>query len=115
LEMSSTAPKSAPSARPDPPALPDDSPVWFADLPAADRADKDPLSPAKGETKGPIHPYFRRYLERKEYYVRPGDSLASIAHRLYGEESKAAEIRKLNKELLGGEKEPKPGTTLKLP
>jgi nucleoid-associated protein YgaU len=98
----------------EPLALPDDSPVWFADLPA-DRGEKDALKPAKGETKGPIHPYFRRYLERKEYYVRAGDDLATIALRLYGEESKAEDIRKLNKDVLGGEKEPKPGTTLKLP
>jgi len=67
------------------------------------------------EKKGPIHPYFQRYLDQKEYYVRPGDTLELIAHRLYQDNSRAAALLAANKDVLSAPDSLKAGMTLKLP
>lgn len=50
--------------------------------------------------KGPIHPFFQRYLEEKEYPVRYGDTLEVIAYRLYGDEKMSDAIAAANGDLL---------------
>lgn len=45
---------------------------------------------------GPIHPFFQRYLDEREYPVRYGDTFEVIAYRLYGDETQAAAIRAAN-------------------
>jgi nucleoid-associated protein YgaU len=100
-----------------PESLRADAPIVLADAPkkaesikvASDAPSKSP------EKKGPIHPYFQRYLDQKEYYVRPGDTLSSIAHRLYQDESKAADLLAANKDSLPSADALKEGMTIKLP
>lgn len=70
-----------------------------------------PMAPAK-EASGnsrvtaakpaPIHPFYQRYLERKRYFVQPGDTLEEISARLYGTPERAPELRRLNADRLGG-------------
>jgi len=90
-------------------------PIVFAD------AIKTFIDPPETETKkpnetpGPVHPYFQRYLDQKEYFVRPGDTLEIIAHRLFQDEKKAAELLALNKDVLPTPDALKAGMTIKLP
>jgi nucleoid-associated protein YgaU len=95
----------------------DDAPIFLADAPrkASPTKDDKESSPKPAAKKGPIHPYFQRYLDQKEYYVRPGDTLESIAHRLYQDESKAAELLAVNKDALPTTAALKAGMTIKLP
>ena len=74
--------------------------------------------PARNDVKGrpgPVHPFFQRYLDRHEYFVRPGDTLAGIAYRLYGDEAKAATILARNRDQLTHADQLRPGALLKLP
>lgn len=87
-----------------------DIPVTKAD-PQSDRAAKSSLPPGKG----PIHPYFLRYLESKEYYVRPGDSLDNIAERLYQDRTMVDLLLESNRDQLTGPSDLRPGMTLRLP
>lgn len=117
-------PSKPPSARAvklkDPPPVKRDEPkksppIVFADAP------KDLVEAKATETKkpaertGPVHPYFQRYLDEKEYFVRPGDTLETIAHRLFQDEKKAADILAVNKDQLPTASALKPGMTIKLP
>jgi hypothetical protein len=74
---------------------------------------KTHLAPAK--LKPPVHPYYRRYLERGEYFVRPGDTLGNIAKRLYGEEEMATSILEANSDRLKSAEDLKPGQLIRLP
>jgi nucleoid-associated protein YgaU len=92
----------------------DDAPILLADLPAKSKAKEA----ANGERKpdaGPLHPYFQRYLDRKEYYVRSGDTLPLIARRLYRDESKVADLLAANKHLVQKADDVRPGMLLRLP
>jgi hypothetical protein len=60
----------------------------------------------------PAHPWFKRYLEEGEYFVRPGDTFENLAERLYGDRGRASELRRLNPIPSGNQ--PTPGTRLKL-
>lgn len=105
-----------------PESIRDDQPIFLADAPkksaakepAKDDSKKDATT-KPAEKKGPIHPYFQRYLDQKEYYVRPGDTLESIAHRLYQDEAKSADLLAANKDSLASADALKPGMTIKLP
>jgi LysM domain len=100
------------------------------DSPAAERNPKDKQpNERKAEAPGivvksvepapraqkPLHPYFLRYRERKEYFVRPGDTWANIARRLYGDESKADALRAANPALGLSDDNLRSGHVLKLP
>jgi nucleoid-associated protein YgaU len=103
-----------------PESLLDDPPIVLADAPkkateSKDAAKTPAASSQPGETKGPIHPYFQRYLDQKEYFVRPGDTLESIARRLYQDESKTADLLAANRESLAAPDALKPGMTIRLP
>jgi nucleoid-associated protein YgaU len=105
-----------------PESIRNDPPIILADAPKKapvatelkEPERKEPLTKAP-ERKGPIHPYFQRYLDQKEYYVRPGDTLASIAHRLYQDEAKAIDLLAANKDALPTADALKAGMTIKLP
>jgi len=105
--------KAPPTVKPDEPKKA--PPIVFADAP------KQIVEASSTETKkpadrtGPVHPYFQRYLDQKEYFVRPGDTLASIAHRLFQDEKKAADLLAANKELVPTPDALKAGMTIKLP
>jgi hypothetical protein len=93
-----------------------------SDAPAASASDDAPartVSDRKKSVDGgaaePAHPFFRRYLESKKYFVRSGDSLETIAERLYRDPAKADEILDLNRSLLSSSSDLRPGMTLKLP
>jgi nucleoid-associated protein YgaU len=90
-------------------------PIVFAD---AIKTFMDPLATETKkptDTRGPVHPYFQRYLDQKEYFVRPGDTLEIIAHRLFQDEKKAVDLLALNKDALPTPDALKPGMTIKLP
>ena len=91
-----------------PPIVFADALIFFADAKATES--KKPSNRA-----GPVHPYFQRYLDQKEYFVRPGDTLESIAHRLFQDEKKAADLLAANKDALPSPAALKPGMTIKLP
>lgn len=77
---------------------------------------KDGFVPEASSAKGnPIHPYFRRYLDRKRYFVRSGDTFESIAERLYQDPQMAESLRRANPSALGDAGAPRPGVTLRLP
>jgi nucleoid-associated protein YgaU len=86
---------------------------------AEDRNDDKPATKPdaakKFAAKPPVHPYFERYLERKEYFVRPGDTLENIAQRLYQDPKLADYLFEKNRELLNSPDELKPGMKLRLP
>lgn len=65
--------------------------------------------------KGPVHPYFQRFLRDGSYFVRDGESLREIAFNLYQDESKAAAIVSANKDVLRSAGDLKPGMKLRLP
>ncbi len=70
---------------------------------------------ATAQAGKPIHPFFQRYLDDNAYFVRPGDTFESIAHSIFGDRSKAADLRRLN---LGPAtataSQPKPGDRIRL-
>lgn len=92
-----------------PTALSSDTPV----VQSYDRRIDSPAAPPRG--KGPIHPFYQRYLDEKTYFVRPGDSLENIAARLYQDDSMANEILKANRDQLPVGAPLRPGMTLILP
>lgn len=71
--------------------------------------------PEKFASKPPVHPYFQRYLERKEYFVREGDTLENIALRLYQDAKLSDYLFELNRDVLSRPEDLRPGTTIKLP
>ncbi len=76
------------------------------------------LGPAVASDDAPavvVHPYNRQFLERKEYFVRPGESARDIARRLYGAEDRAAALQAANPGAFDAGGMPKPGSTLRLP
>jgi nucleoid-associated protein YgaU len=70
---------------------------------------------APSPPKGPIHPFFQRYLDRGEYFVRDGDTLRDIALRLYQDESMVPELLRINRSLLATADDLRPGMMLRLP
>jgi nucleoid-associated protein YgaU len=105
-----------------PESIRSDPPIVLAEAPKKAPATKEVKEPERAEPltkasekKGPIHPYFQRYLDQKEYYVRPGDTLASIAHHLYQDEAKVTELLAANKDALPTADALKAGMTIKLP
>lgn len=68
--------------------------------------------PAKGK---PVHPFYQRYLDNKEYFVRPEDTLENIAYRLYQDEAMAKELLRVNAEQIKQQTDLKPGMRLRLP
>lgn len=90
-------------------ALSGDTPV----VQSYDRRIDSPSSLSRG--KGPIHPFYQRYIDDKAYFVRPGDSLENIAARLYQDDSMVAEILKANRDQLPTSASIRPGMTLVLP
>lgn len=106
---------------------PSTSPVPY-DPPSTNPADGKPSQPmseaaaqqangnsAHGGAKGPVHPYFSRFLSSGEYFVRTGDTLTNIAQRLYQDPTMAETIRAANAKLLSTQSEPSPGMRLRLP
>lgn len=71
-------------------------------------------APAAGKSI-PAHPYFKRYLDQKAYFVRAGDSLDSIAERLYQDKSMAQSLLDRNRSQLRRAEDLQPGMTLRLP
>lgn len=63
----------------------------------------------------PIHPFYQRYLDEGEYFVRPGDTLRAIAERLYQDESMVAALINANKSQLKQASDLRPGMRLRLP
>lgn len=100
--------RAAPKRAPEPPDF---------DLDFTDPADSLPkaLPDADDFGTGPVHPYFRRFLREGSYYVRDGDTLAGIAHNLYGKETMADEILASNRSLLSSPRDLRPGMRLTLP
>lgn len=102
-----------------PESLRNDPPVVLADAQKKDVSSEQTAAKDAGakasERKGPIHPYFQRYLDQKEYFVRPGDTLELIAHRLYQDNARAADLLAANKDVLPNPNSLKAGMTLKLP
>jgi hypothetical protein len=77
-----------------------------------------PLPEAKSSAapaKGPRHPYFQRFLDAGEYFVREGDSLADIADNLYQDEAMADAILSANSSTLKSADDLRPGMRLALP
>ena len=66
-------------------------------------------------TNAPVHPFFQRYLDRKEYFSRQGDTLANIAQRLYGNEAMAKSLLAANRDKLVQAEDLRPGMLLRLP
>jgi nucleoid-associated protein YgaU len=101
-----------------PESIRNNPPILLADAPKKASSAKEEgkeSSPRPAAKKGPLHPYFQRYLDQKEYYVRPGDTLESIAHRLYQDEAKATDLLAANKDSLPTAAALKAGMTIKLP
>ncbi|QDU64163.1 LysM domain/BON superfamily protein [Planctomycetes bacterium Pan216] len=73
------------------------------------------MVPAATPEPKPVHPYFQRFLDRGEYYVRPGDNLGNIAERLYGQKQYAQKILEVNRDLIGNQGSLQPGMTIRLP
>lgn len=90
-------------------ALSGDTPV----VQSYDRRVDSPAAASRG--KGPIHPFYQRYIDDKAYFVRPGDSLDNIAAKLYQDDSMAVEILKANRDQLPTAASIRPGMTLVLP
>ncbi|MFO0946310.1 MAG: hypothetical protein U1D30_10240 [Planctomycetota bacterium] len=65
--------------------------------------------------RGPVHPFFQRYLDRKTYYVREGDDLRRIAEHLYQDESMVSKLFEANKHQLKRPEDLRPGMLLRLP
>lgn len=63
----------------------------------------------------PVHPYFERYLDRKTYYTRSGDTLESIALSLYQDPAMADSLLKANARELKSASDLRPGMILRLP
>lgn len=105
-------------------ALPDDDatdkpaderpPVKSPPKPESDKP-KKPSSTKEPSAKGPVHPYFQRFIDSGTYFVRDGDSLPEIARNLYQDESMAGEIIKCNRNILKKPTDLKPGMKLELP
>lgn len=72
-----------------------------------------PRESAGSTTGKPAHPYFQRFLDRKEYFVRDGETLGDIADRLYQDRSMVDRLRQLNN--LGASAPLKPGQKIRLP
>lgn len=66
-------------------------------------------------SKGPRHPYFQRFLDEGEYFVREGDTLADIADNLYQDAGKAEQILGANASTLKSADDLRPGMRLALP
>lgn len=74
--------------------------------------DKSQAAPVGGN---PVHPFFARYLERKTYYVREGDTLDSIAVKLYQDRTVADRLFEINQHQLKRSEQLRPGMLLRLP
>jgi hypothetical protein len=123
-KLSAVEPPKPSSAKPvklkDPPPVKRDEPkkappIVFADAPKEVVEANATETKKPAERTGPVHPYFQRYLDQKEYFVRPGDTLESIAHRLFQDDKKTADILAVNKDQLPTASALKPGMTIKLP
>ncbi|MGL5096796.1 MAG: LysM peptidoglycan-binding domain-containing protein, partial [Planctomycetia bacterium] len=106
--------------KPEPAAEEAPHPLDLDEKPAAERVESDgrtliPRAVAPAPPGKPVHPFFQRYLERREYFVRPGDTLENIAHRLYQDPSMAEVLWKLNAESLPAPEDLQPGQILRLP
>jgi nucleoid-associated protein YgaU len=83
-------------------------------LPDADQVGL-PRGGAAGGGRGPVHPYFQRFLKEGSYFVRDGESLREIAFNLYQDEAKVSDILAANKDSLRSPNDLKPGMKLRLP
>lgn len=75
----------------------------------------DSTPPIVKTGRGPVHPFFQRYLDRKTYYVREGDDLRRIAEHLYQDEKMVPALFEANKHQLTRKEDLRPGMLLRLP